>query len=85
MICPKKLTKLSFDSIFLNRYQSETKENVLVTSQSSTYIEFRLKRQDFVNENEHSNVSSKVQLFYHKAKDFVLHRTLFLLISGIFG
>ena len=76
---------------FLDRYQSETKRNILVGSQSSTYIEFRLKRQDSSSENKDSSstpknkISSHVEILYHQAKDFVLHRTLFLIISGIAG
>lgn len=76
---------------FFDRYQSETKQSILVGSQSSTYIEFKLKRQDSPSGNPDSasipddKTSSRVQVLYHQAKDFILHRTLFLIISGIFG
>ena len=79
------------DLSFFDRYQSETKQSILVGSQSSTYIEFKLKRQDSSSENPDSSsipsdkTSSGVKVLYHQAKDFILHRTLFLIISGIFG
>lgn len=72
-----------------HRYQSETKQKILVGSQSSTYIEFRLKRQDSPSENSDSSSIPKnkslVQILYHQTKDFILHRTVFLIISGIVG
>jgi len=76
-----------------NRYQSETKQNILVGSQSSTYIEFKLKRKDSSNDNDKQGsfstfvnvTSSNMQTLYRQAKEFVLHRTLFLIISGICG
>ncbi len=83
-------------SYLLNRYQSETKQNVLVGSQSSTYIEFKLKRKNFSNddnENEKkgsfstfiNTTSSNVRTFYRQIKEFILHQTVFLIISGICG
>jgi hypothetical protein len=77
-----------------NRYQSETKQNVLVGSQSSTYVEFKLKRKDSANDgidNKGSfstfvnTTSTNIQTMYRQAKDFILHRTLFLIIAGICG
>jgi len=78
----------------LNRYQSETKQNVLVGSQSSTYVEFKLKRKDSSNDDiAHkgsfstfvNTTSTNIQTMYRQAKDFILHRTLFLIIAGICG
>jgi hypothetical protein len=77
-----------------NRYQSETKQNVLVGSQSSTYVEFKLKRKDSSNDDiAHkgsfstfvNTTSTNIQTMYRQAKDFILHRTLFLIIAGISG
>jgi hypothetical protein len=53
-----------------------------VTDQSSTYVEFRLKRKDFSDDNQ---VTSKIKTLYNQSKEFVLHRTLFLIIAGICG
>lgn len=71
---------LSFFFFFL-RYQPETRVDIHVGYNSSTYVEFQLKRKDY--SAEHS--PSKIQNLYNKSKDFVLHRTLFLLIAGICG
>jgi hypothetical protein len=90
------IKKCSFirNSISLfDRYQSETKQNILVGSQSSTYIEFKLKRKDSLNNNDKPGsfstlvnaTSSNMQILYRQVKEFVLHRTLFLIISGICG
>jgi ABC-type xylose transport system permease subunit len=76
-----------------NRYQSETKQNLFVGSQSSTYIEFKLKRKDSSNIDDRlgsfstfvNTTTSNVQTLYHQAKEFILHRTVFLLITGICG
>ena len=79
------------------RYQSETKQNVLVGNQSSTYMEFLLKRKDWTDDTVSiddkrgffstlvNSTSSHVQELYHRSKEFVLHRTLFLIIAGICG
>ncbi len=88
----KKLLLRNSISLF-NRYQSETKQNILVGSQSSTYIEFKLKRKDSSNDNGKQGsfstfvnvTSSNMQTLYRQVKEFVLHRTLFLIISGICG
>ncbi|CAF1310615.1 unnamed protein product [Rotaria sp. Silwood1] len=78
-------------------YQSETKQNILVGSQSSTYIEFKLKRKDFSNTTSINNdtrgtfsafvnlTSTNVRTLYHQTKDFILHQNLFLIIAGIFA
>jgi hypothetical protein len=67
--------------VFFYRYESETKEGIIVTDQSSTYVEFKLKRKDFDNNQE----SSKLETLYNQSKEFILHRTLFLIIAGISG
>ncbi|CAF1279483.1 unnamed protein product, partial [Adineta ricciae] len=72
-------------------YESETKQNILVGNQSSTYIEFKLKRKDSsaVSENKGplskfvDKTTSGIQTAYRQVKDFVLNRTLFLIISGV--
>ena len=78
----------------MNRYQSETKQNILVGNQSSTYIEFKLKRKDSSDDRDDKKgpfstfvnaTSVNVQTLYQKAKEFILHQTLFLVISGISG
>jgi len=66
---------------FFYRYESETKEGIIVTDQSSTYVEFKLKRKDFDNNQE----SSELETLYNQSKEFILHRTLFLIIAGISG
>ncbi len=53
-----------------------------MTNQSSTYIEFKLKRKDFSDINQGS---SKIQVFYNQFKDFILRRKLSLIIAGICG
>jgi hypothetical protein len=68
--------------LFLYRYDSETKERVLVTNQSSTYVEFQLKRNKFSDDNQEI---SPIVTLYNQSKDFVLHGTLFLFIAGIAG
>jgi hypothetical protein len=65
-----------------DRYQSETRKNILVTTQSSTYVEFQLKRGD---SNDDKQIFLKIHLLFDRTKDFVLHQTLFLVIAGIFG
>ncbi len=65
-----------------HRYESETRENILVTNQSSTYIEFKLKRSDSYDNNQDI---SKIRTLYNQSKEFVLHQTLFLIIAGVCG
>ncbi|CAF1083152.1 unnamed protein product [Adineta steineri] len=72
-------------------YQSETKQNILVGSQSSTYVEFKLKRKDSSNDSDKQgpfstfvdSTSTNIKTIYRQVKEFVLYRTLFLIISGI--
>jgi len=65
-------------------YRPETKENIFVGNHSSTYLEFRLKRDnDFDPTKINENTTSSIQKFYHQTKEFVLHRTIFLVISGV--
>ncbi|UJR15430.1 hypothetical protein I4U23_002374 [Adineta vaga] len=66
-----------------NGYISETKRNILVTNQSSTYIEFKLKPKYSSDVETSDKNSSKLEKIYNKSKEFVLHRTLFLIIVGI--
>ena len=63
-------------------------------NQSSTYVEFKLKRKDSSNIDEGEKgifsrffnaASSNVRTFYHQTKEFILHRTVFLIIAGILG
>jgi len=61
-------------------YDSETKKGITVTDRSSTYVEFKLKRNDSYNENQEP---SPIKILYNQSKEFVLHRTLFLIIAGI--
>lgn len=78
---------------FWNRYESETRENILVSNQSSTYIEFKLKRKDSSDISDKKNrfstfvnaTSTNIRTLYRQTKEFILHRTLFLIISGICG
>ncbi|UJR31312.1 hypothetical protein I4U23_018810 [Adineta vaga] len=72
-------------------YESETKQNILVGNQSSTYIEFKLKRKDSTSKTDKkgpfatfvNTTSSNIRTIYRQMKDFVMNRTLFLIISGI--
>ena len=77
-----------------NRYLPETKQEILVGNQSSTYLEFKLKRQGQSSGDDEkkgsisrlvSSSSSHVQALYRQTKEFVLHQSLFLIISGIAG
>ena len=79
---------------FSNRYQPETKQDILVGNQSSTYLEFKLKRQGQSNDDGDKkgsfaklvdSSSSHAQTLYRKTKEFVLHQSLFLIIAGIAG
>ncbi|CAF1286520.1 unnamed protein product, partial [Adineta ricciae] len=65
-------------------YAPQTIRNVLVTNQSSTYIEFKLKPNESSEEKNTENLS-KVEQIYNQSKDFILNRTLFLIIAGIFA
>ncbi|CAF0780087.1 unnamed protein product [Rotaria sordida] len=77
-------------------YQSETKQSILIGSQSSTYVEFKLKRKDFLNnDNNNKNdtkgifstfvnaTSTNVRTLFYRIKEFILHQKLFLIIAGI--
>ncbi len=64
------------------RYESDARVDVTVTEQSSTYIEFKLKRNDYLADNQDS---SKVKDLYNQSKEFIFHRTIFLIIAGVCG
>jgi len=64
---------------YIYRYESETKERISVTDLSSTYIEFKLKRKEI------DDRPSTIKILYNQSKEFVLHRTLFLIITGVGG
>ena len=66
------------------RYESETRENILVTNQSSTYVEFRLKRKGASDQNKQES-PSKIGTIYNQTKEFVLHRTVVLVVAGVSG
>jgi len=64
---------------YIYRYESETKERISVTDLSSTYIEFKLKRKEI------DDRPSTIKILYNQSKEFILHRTLFLIITGVGG
>jgi len=68
--------------IVLFRYESDTRVDIVVTNQSSTYIEFKLKRKDYSIDNQET---SKIKELYNQSKEFILHRTVFLIIVGVCG
>ncbi len=51
-------------------------------NQSSSYVEFKLKRKEFDDGNRGI---SKIKVLYNQSKEFILHQTLFLIIAGICG
>ncbi|CAF0984664.1 unnamed protein product [Adineta steineri] len=61
-------------------YESETKRNIIVTNQSSTYVEFKLKSNDSYNSGQ---LASTIKEIYDQSKEFIRHRPLFLIIAGI--
>lgn len=75
------LKRIAFFSS-INRYESETKTNIVVTNQASVYIEFKLKSKQSLDKIEEK---SNIKTIYNQSKEFVLHRTLFLIIAGAFG
>ena len=71
--------------LFLSiRYESETRKNIIVTNRSSTYVEFQLKRKASFDEKDQQG-PSKIGTIYNQTKEFVLHRTVFLVIAGVSG
>jgi hypothetical protein len=68
--------------LFLFRYESDTRVDINVTNQASTYVEFKLKRKDYSVDNQDF---SKIKEFYNQSKEFLLHRTVVLIIVGVCG
>ena len=66
----------------INRYASETKRTIFVTNRSSTFVEFKLKRKDSYDSNQGL---SKIQILYNQSKEFILRRTLLIIIICICG
>ncbi|CAF1273000.1 unnamed protein product [Rotaria sp. Silwood1] len=60
-------------------YESETKYNIFVTNQSSTYIEFKLNRIEFYDNKQNSSV---IKILYNQSKAFI-HRPVFFLTITI--
>ncbi|CAF4170825.1 unnamed protein product [Rotaria sp. Silwood2] len=61
-------------------YESETKENIFVTNQSSTYVEFKLKRIDFYDDKQ--NIS-QLQTLYNQSKTFIRRPIFFVMLASI--
>ncbi|CAF3786452.1 unnamed protein product [Rotaria sordida] len=61
-------------------YESETKTNIFVTNQSSTYVEFKLKRIDFYDDQQYLLA---IKTFYNQSKTFIRRPIVFYILAGI--